>query len=57
VFETRPADLNALKQRIVEEVSAKPENTLSRVMQSMVNRMRECFNVNGRHFSEMIFKK
>jgi hypothetical protein len=57
VFETRPANLNALKQRIVEEANAIPAKTLLRVMKSMVNQVGECINVNGRHLSEAIFKK
>jgi hypothetical protein len=57
VFETRPADLNALKQRIVEEVSARPANTPFRIMKSIVTGVCDCINVNWRHLSEVIFKK
>jgi hypothetical protein len=50
VFETCLADLNVLKQRIVEEVNAMPVNTLSHIMKSMAN-------MNGWHLSEVNLKK
>jgi hypothetical protein len=45
-FETRPADINVVKQRIVEEVNAISANTLSRIMKNMADRLHEYINVN-----------
>jgi hypothetical protein len=55
--ETCSADLNSLKQRIMEEVNAISAKTLSRIMKSMVNWVHECINMNGWHLTEVIFKK
>jgi hypothetical protein len=49
VFETRPPDLDTLKQRIVEEINAIQADTLSRVMENVITRVRD-----AQHLSSII---
>jgi len=46
-----------LKQNIREEVAALSPNMLQRVMQNFQKCLKECFDNNGRHLTDTIFKK
>lgn len=50
VFQTPPANLDILKQRITECIANIPANTLQRVQEAWKNRIQHCLWVNGQHF-------
>lgn len=57
VYATNPATLDALRQRIEEEIAAIPAEMCSRVFQNLRVRLEECLQRNGHHLDNIIFKK
>jgi hypothetical protein len=47
VFQTRPADIHNLKQRISVEINAIPPAMLLRVMGSVLNRVHQCISASN----------
>ena len=57
VFQSNPPrTIEALKERIRQEVEAIPQQTLLNVVNSFVPRLQECVRQNGGHLSNIIFK-
>jgi hypothetical protein len=56
VFQARPADLRNLKQTISDEINAIPPAMLLRLMESVLNRVHQCINLDGRHLTGVMFK-
>ena len=58
VFEADPPrTIEALKQRIRNEIKAIPVNMLREVMQNFQARLQKCINFNGGHLANVVFKK
>jgi hypothetical protein len=52
-----PRTINALKERIWNEVAAILAVMLQDVMRDHQQRLEECEQLEGRHFTDLIFKK
>jgi hypothetical protein len=56
VFKHRPHTLPELKERIIEEVDARPREMCERAVQSFRDRLQQCVAANGRQLEGIIFK-
>lgn len=56
VYAHRPQDIAQLKQTIREEIERIPVEMLRNVMNNLRLRLEECFERNGRHLENIIFK-
>ena len=57
VYETRPANIDDLKQRIRECTQGIPKEMLQRVMTAFPSRLQECIERHGGHLQSVIFKQ
>jgi transposase-like protein len=57
VHQTRPTNFAQLKTQIEENITNIPENTSRHATQNLQNRLTECVQWNGRHLTDVIFKK
>lgn len=57
VYQTKPRNLNALKERITEEIQAITQPMLERVLNNFFKRLEQCRLVQGHHLRDVIFKK
>jgi len=57
VFQTHPAGLNNLKQRISEEINAMSLAILLCIMESVTNWLHQCISLDGQHLMGVILKK
>jgi hypothetical protein len=56
IYETRPANIDDLKQGIRESIQGIPEEMLQRVMTSSLFWLQECIERYGRYLESVIFK-
>jgi len=56
VFISKPRTIAELKQSIIEEIAAIPEQMTRRVMESLGVRLKQCLRNGGRHLSDVLFK-
>ena len=56
MFKHRPRNLQALKDAISLEVGHIPHDMLDRVMRNMRIRLKQCFDNNGHHLQDILFK-
>lgn len=56
VYESKPRDLEELKNEIRRHVAAIPKPMLKRVFQNFVTRLRDCVEKQGHHLDDVIFK-
>lgn len=57
VFESRPANLEELRNRIREEINLIEPETLQEVMSNFQRRMQQCIQNDGAHLKDVVFKK
>jgi hypothetical protein len=57
VYETRPANIADLRQRILESIQRIPKKTLQRVMTAFPSPVQECTERHGGHLRSVIFKQ
>ncbi len=53
-YETSPASLNELKDRIMAQIAKIDQTMLKRVFVNLVKRIHLCKNVNGGHFQHLL---
>lgn len=57
VYQHRPQTLEALKEVITQEIAAIPLEMTRRVIENFRERLNQCIENEGRHLSDIIFKK
>jgi hypothetical protein len=57
VYETRPANIAELQQKILECIQEIPKEMLQRVMTAFPSRLQECIERHGGHIQSVIFKQ
>uniref|UniRef100_A0A0A9YLJ5 Transposable element Tc3 transposase n=1 Tax=Lygus hesperus TaxID=30085 RepID=A0A0A9YLJ5_LYGHE len=57
VYASKPRTLDALKDSIRREVASIEEALLERVHQNFLNRLASCYEQDGQHMTDVIFKK
>lgn len=57
VFNTNPASLEELKERISEEMQNISQNTYKAVIENFCSRLQQCRDEQGSHMDDVIFKK
>ena len=57
MYNTRPADVHALKEDVREEIAKPLEETLQAVMRSFLTRVHLCIEEGGGHLKDIVHKK
>lgn len=57
VYHSKPKNLDESRERITEEVQMKTQPTLERVLNSVYERLEQCWLVQGYHLRNVIFKE
>jgi ActR/RegA family two-component response regulator len=57
MYLTKPHDIDELKNAVVEEITAAPDNMVREAMRSLHDRLEQCRQEGGKHLINVLFKK
>jgi vacuolar-type H+-ATPase subunit E/Vma4 len=57
VYRNKPRNIQELKDSIRQEIATVGEEILGRAMQNLKERLEECVQKEGRHLTDVIFRK